>query len=272
MPKIHDSKHISTFPTIGSPSTGNHRLFTLMSLNLLAPAFVPHYQSSSDPPFTLCKSTPMSLHLAEVFCGMPLQIIPSINQHITHGTLLLPLLQPTNQSKLDAAPHQPTLGSSALLFSPLKHQAYCLQAIHKTIQRFNQHLKAEHIERQTLQLIVLQLQKDFALLRYLLFSPVESISNKDTAATSPLFIPNPNPTSSAFSLPDPGETKLRRFTPVGAVGPPKAKTNNSANADFQPTPNTQEAPPITAQNFTSTISKLEKLFADEIATYTSITA
>ena len=75
-----------------------------------------------------------------------------------------------------------------------------------------------------------------------------------------------------FPLPNPGEQKLRRSTPVGAVGPPRAKTNNSASADFQPIPNTQEAPPITAQILTSKISKLEKLFADEIATYTSITA
>ena len=59
---------------------------------------------------------------------------------------------------------------------------------------------------------------------------------------------------------------------VGALGPPTAKTNNSANADFQPTPNTQEAPPILAQNLTSTISELEKLFADEVTTYTFITA
>ena len=56
------------------------------------------------------------------------------------------------------------------------------------------------------------------------------------------------------------------------MGSPRAKTNNSANADFQPTPNTQEAPLITVQNLTSRYSKLEKLFTDQIATYTSITA
>ena len=134
---------------------------------------------------------------------------PSINQHITDGTLLLPLLQPTNQPKPDAAVHQPTPGSSALLPSSLQHKANCLQAIHKTIQQFNQHLKEEHLDRQTLQLIVLQLQNDFALLSYLLFSPVETISNKVIAtkdsATSPLLKPNPNPNplpiSSAFPLP-----------------------------------------------------------------------
>ena len=252
-----------------------------MSLNPLAPAFLPHFQSSSDPPIPLGNSTTMSLPLAQIFCGMPVQIIPShapsINQHITDGTLLLPLLQSTNQSKPDAAAHQSTSGSSALLSSPLQHQANCLQAIHKTIQQFNQHLKAEHLDRQTLQLIVLQLQNDFALLRYLLFSRVKTVSDKDIAvqnsATSPLLNPkaNPNPTSPAFPLPGPGEPKLRRSTPVGAVGPPRTKTNISANADFQPTPNTQESPSITVQNLTSRISKLEKLFADEVATYTSIT-
>ena len=139
-------------------------------------------------------------------------------------------------------------------------------------------MKAEHLDRQQLQLIVLQLQNNFALLRCLLFSPVETISNKDTAvknsATSPLFNLNPNlnPTSSFFPLSGPVDPKLLRSTPVGAVGPPRAKTSNSANADFQPTPNTQETPSNTAQNLTSRISKLEKIFADETATHASIIA
>ena len=167
-----------------------------MSLNPLASAFLPHYQSSSDPPIALCNSTTMSLPLAQLFCGKPSQNIPahalSLNQHITDGAFL----QPTNQSKPDATFHQPTLRSSALLSSPLQNQANSLQANHKTIQQFNQHLKAEHLDRQALQLLVLQLQHDFALLRYLLFSPVETISNKDIAVinstTSLLINPNPN--------------------------------------------------------------------------------
>ena len=203
-------------------------------------------------------SNTMSLPLAQLICGMPPQTIPSpassTNQHLTDGTSLLPLLQPINQSKPDAAVNQPTPGSSALLPSSLELQANRLQAIHKTIQQFNQQLKAEHLDRQTLPLLVLQLQNDFALLRYLLFSPFETISNKDitvkNSATSPLLNskaenipnPNPNPTSSSFPLSGPGEPKLRRSTPVGAVGPTRTKTNNTANADFQPTPNTQEAP------------------------------
>ena len=247
-----------------------------MSLNPFAPVFQPSYRSSYDPPISLCNSTTMSLTLAQLICGVPPQIIPShspsINQQITDGTFLLHLLQPSNQSKTDAAARQPTPVSSALLSSLLQHQANCLQAIHKTIQQFNQHLKAEHLDRQTLQLIVLQLQNEFAFLRFLLFSLVETISKKDIAVkhstTSPLFNsnPNPNPTSSAFSHPCPCEPKGRRSTPMGAVGPPKAKTNNSANVDFQPTPNTQEAPPTTVQNLTLRLCKLEKVFSDEIET------
>ena len=175
----------------------------------------------------------MSLPLAQLICGMPPQTIPSpapsINQHNIDGTFLLPLLQPTNQSKPDAAAHQPTPGSSPLLSSPLQHQENCLQAIHKTIQQFNQQLKAEHLEKQTLQLLVLQLQNYFALMRYLLFSPVETISNKDIAvknsATSPLINldPNLNDTSSPFPLPCNFDPKLRRSTPVGAVAHPERK-------------------------------------------------
>ena len=84
--------------------------------------------------------------------------------------------------------------------------------------------------------------------------------------------PNPNPNSSAFPFSGPGEHKLLRSTPVGEVGPPRKKTNNTANADFQLTPNTQEAPSTMVQNLTSRICKLEKLLADEISAYTSITA
>ena len=56
------------------------------------------------------------------------------------------------------------------------------------------------------------------------------------------------------------------------MGPSRAKTNSSVNAGLQPILNTQEDPPTTVQNLASRICKLEKLFADEIKTYTSITA
>ena len=280
---IYKSKHLSPLSTIGSTTTGNHRTSLLMTLNPLAPAFLPSYQSSSNPPISLCNSTTMGLLLAQLICGTPPQTNPSINQHITDGTFLLPLLQQTNQSKPDAAAHHPTPGSLALLPSSTQHQSNCLQAINETIKEFNQHLKADRLDRQTLQLILLQLQIDFALLRYLLFSPDETISNKNIienySATSPLFNPsanpnrnlNPNPTSTAFPLLGPGVLKFHRSTPVGAVGLPTTKTNNTANADFQLTPNTQEVPSTTVHNLTLRICKLEKLLADEISAYTSIT-
>ena len=168
--------------------------------------------------------------------------------------------------------HQPTPESSALLSSRLQDQANSLQVFHKTIQHFDKHLKAEHLGRQALQLIALQLQNDFALLRYLLFSDTDTAA-KDSA-TSPLINPNhnPNPTSSAFTLRCTDDAKLHRSSPVGAMRPPRAKTYNSANADFRPTLNTQETPPATGQNLALRLCKLEKLFTDEIATYTSITS
>ena len=220
----------------------------------------------------------MSFPLAQLFCGKPPQIISShaasINQHLVDGTFLLPSLQPTNQSKPNAAAHQPNPEPSALLSSPLKHQAICMQSIHKTIQQFNQYLKAKHLDRQALQLIALQLHNDFALLRYLLFSDTDTAA--PDPATSPLNNPNPipntHPASSALTLPCTDDAKHRRSSPVGAMGSPGAKTNNSSNADFQPLLNKQDVPSTTVQNLAARIGKLEKLFTDEVATYTSITA
>ena len=189
-PRMQNSKHISTFPTTGSASTSSHRLFPLISLNPFAPAFLP--LSSSDPPISLCKcnSSTMSLPLTQIFCGIPPQIVPphapSVNQHITVSTFLLTFLQQTNQSKPNAAAHQPSPEPSAPLSSPPQHQAKCLQAIQKTIQQFNQHLKAQHLNRQTLQLIVLQLQIDFALLRCLLFrNKDETVKNSHQSSNLP---------------------------------------------------------------------------------------
>ena len=168
--RIYNSEHISPLSTTGSTTTRHHRTSPLTSLNPLAPAFLPSYQSSSNPPILLCNSTKMGFPLAQLLSGMPPQTVPShapsINQHLTDGTFLLSLLQQTNQSKPDAAVHQPTPESLALLPSLLQHQLNCLQAINKTIKQFNQHLKAEQLDRQTLQLILLQLQNYFVLLRF----------------------------------------------------------------------------------------------------------
>ena len=292
--RVYNSKHLSPLSAIGSTTTSHHCTSSLMSLNPLAPAFLPSYQSFSNPPTSSCNSNTMNLPLAQLICGMPPQITPShapsINQHVADNTLLLPLLQPRNQYTKDVAGHKPTPGSSTYPPSSLHHQMKCLQAINNSIQQFNQHLKAEKLDRQILQLVVLQLQNDFAVLRYLLFSSTGTLPNKDVtvkdAATSPSLDttanpnpnanpspnPNPNPSSqlsSAFSLPGPRAPTLCRSTPVGAVGTAKTKTNNTANNDFQPIPNTQDT---TIQNLTSRICKLEKLFANEVSTYTSITA
>ena len=145
-----------------------------MSLNPLAPAFLPHHQSSSDAPLSLCNSNTMNLPLAQLFSGMPPQITPlhapSINQHIADNTLLLPHLQPMNPSTTDAAAHKLTPRLSTHLPPSLQHQTKCLQAINNSIQQFHQHLKAEKLDRQILQLVVHQLQNDLAVLRYLLLS------------------------------------------------------------------------------------------------------
>ena len=94
-----------------------------MSLNPLAPTFLPSYQSSPNSPNSLCNSTTVGLPLAQLICGMPPQTIPSlapsINHHIADTTLLLSLPQQTNQSMPDAAAHQPTPGSLAPLPSLL---------------------------------------------------------------------------------------------------------------------------------------------------------
>ena len=203
--RVYNSKHLSSLSAIGSTTTSYHRTSSLMSLNPLAPVFLPSYQSFSNPSTSLCNSNTMNFPLAQLICGMPPPITPShapsINQHIADNTLPLPLLQPMNQYTKDAAAHKPTPGSSIHLPSSLHHQMKCLQAINNSIQQFNQHLKAEKLDRQILQLVVLQLQNDFTVLRYLLFSSTGTLPNKDVtvkdAATSPspdtTVNPNPKP-------------------------------------------------------------------------------
>ena len=137
---------------IGSSPTGDHGISPLMSVNPLAPAFLPQIQSSCDPANSLGNSITMSFRLAQLFCGMSPQTIPphapSFHLHITDGMFLLPSLQLTSLSKPNAAVHQSFPEFSVLLSSLLLHQAKCLQSIHKTIQQFNQNLKAENLDRQ----------------------------------------------------------------------------------------------------------------------------
>ena len=135
-------------------------------------------------------------------------------------------------------------------------------------------MKVEQLDRRILQTIFLQLQKHFALLRYLLFSsiattPINDTPNNNSASSPPT---NRNPTLTALSISCADEPPVRLSTPEGTVGSLRAKTDNFTNANFQSSPNTRKAPPTKVQNLTSRISKLEKLIADKIATYTSINA
>ena len=278
--RIYNSEHISPVSTPGSTATGNHSTSSLMSLNPLAPAFLPPPQPSCDPPILLCNPPTMGIPLAQLVCGMLPQTlpshIPSTNQHITDKTLLLPLLQPTTQLQPDAAIPPPALGPPAFLLPSLQHHTNCLQTINKTIKQFSHHLKTEQLDRQTLQLVLLQLQNDFALLRYLLFSNKDFSARRPAASPlpNPNLNPNPNPISTSSALPHSGprDPTLHRPTPAGAVGTAKTKTNNTTETESQPTPNSQEAPSTKLQNLTSRISKLEKFFAKELSSYTSITA
>ena len=240
---------------IGSITTGDHRSFPLMSLNPFAPAFLPHYQFSSNPPISLCISTAMSLPLAQIFFRLSHCLPPSITtsharslgQPTTDDTLVLRLIQPKKLSKQDVGALQPHPESSSLLPSPLQPQVQRLQAIHKTIQQFHQHLKAEQFNGMILQTIVLQPQNDFALLRYLHCSSIGTTPINDTSVNKTVSSPptNPNPTSTALPIPCADEPSVGCSTPKTAVGPIGTKTNNSANADFQSPPNTREAAPTT---------------------------
>ena len=207
----------------------------------------------------------MGLPLAQIFCGKPPSIAPShalpFGQPTTDDSFILRLIQPRNPPRRNAEAPQARPGTSSDWSLPLQHQAQCLQAIQKTIRQFDQHLKTEQQDRKTLQLIVLQLQNDFTLLRYLSVSSVGTIPICHPAvknsATSPLLNSNPNVTLNVLLLHCSDGPQLRRYTPEDTVGPPRAKPNKFANVDLQSSTTTREASPTTAQNLTSRISKLE---------------
>ena len=60
--------------------------------------------------------------------------------------------------------------------------------------------------------------------------------------------------------------------PGRRCGTTQSETKQLCNVDFQSSANTPEAPATQVQQLTSRIFKHEKLFADQIATHTSITA
>ena len=266
MPRKHGSKHISTLSTVVGPSTGDRRIFPLMSLNPLASVFLHDYQPPSGPPISRCNSTTRSVPWLDFF--------PECLGHSSHLMVLLL----TNPSL--------TAFSSSLLFCRQVTLSRMQQLIHYFLDLYLFFLHLSNIKRTVYRLFTRASNSSTntwrennstdkhhnslsfncgltAFLRHLLFSSIGTTSNKDIAAnnsaTSPLINPNPNlnPTPTALQLLCADAPKFRRSTPVGAVGTPGGKTNNSANDDFQPTFNMQEAPPTTVQNLTSGISKLE---------------
>ena len=116
--------------------------------------------------------------------------------------------------------------------------------------------------------IVLQLQNDFALLLYLLFSSVGTTSISRTSVKNSVISPpnilNPNPKPTSKALPNlcANEPSVRRSTPEGAVGSPRTKTTTSASIGSHSSPNTREAPLTLMQNLTSRTSKLANLITD----------
>ena len=203
-----------------------------MSLNPFALASFPHYQLLSNPPIPPYNSTVMSVPLAQKFCGMlpstTPSYAPSLRQPFSDDIFTLPVLQPKNPSKQDSGDLQSLLGSSSPLPSKFQHQAQCLQASRKTIRQFHQHLQIEQLDRKILHTIVLQLEKDFALLGYLLFlsireSPISDTLVKNSAVSSPIISnlepkPNPNPIPTELPFPGTDEASARRSTPKAAVG------------------------------------------------------
>ena len=251
-----------------------------MSFNLFAPAPFPHYQF----PQPIClavqhyhdESPSCSNLLPKCLHRSPPPHAPPITQTITDGTLKLPL-----------SSRRTHLNRMQKLFNLLLDlQFFCSHLFNIrrkvckqfTFQQLQQHLKAEQLDRKTLQIIFCHLRNDFVVLGYLFLTSFEITPISDTfvinsAISRPIILysnPNPNPTSNALPIPCADEPSVRRFTPERAVGPPRAKTNNSSNADFQSSPNTREAPVTILQNITSRISELEKAFTVAIASYTSI--
>ena len=129
-----------------------------MPLNPLAPAFFLHNQLPSDPPITLRRPITMNLPLAQIFCGRPSPFVPPptlhihIPQPIYDGTDL-PFTLQKNPSIEDPECVQPLSGPSTLsiVSSPSSTMSTRDQ---KRIKRFQQQLKAAHLDRKTLQLLL----------------------------------------------------------------------------------------------------------------------
>ena len=113
---------------------------------------------------------------------------PSITQPITDGTFILDLVQPINLSKQHAETLQPSPGSSSFLPSPLQHPTECLQTVHKTIQQFHQHLKAEQLDRRTSQIIVLNFRMTLHYCATCFFLQLEELPTAILLLQTPLLV------------------------------------------------------------------------------------
>ena len=281
MSRIHYSKHISTSQQVVSPaqaitalsrrrrSTLLHQFFspTIHCYPTLLPAI--YLAAPNNPPqwiFFLpkyfVKCLPRLFHLLPFRFYSPSKT-SFLSRRRTH-------LNKTQH------PYRVFLNRPLFCFFLFNNQRNVNTRFTRSLKQLHQHSKAEQLDWKALYLFALQIMNDIALLRYLLFASVgtfllteNSIHNSTVSPTDTL---NPKPTSPRPLLPWTDDTSVCRFTPQGAVGAPRGKTINSASADFQSTPNTQEAPPTTVQNLpASKNSKFEKLLADEIAFLTSIT-
>ena len=138
-----------------------------MSLNPLAPIFFPQYNSFPAVIEVLDNLKHMKPHLLPIVSGMSALnelYIPNIKTPDSDATT------PENQLRLDPQPRQHLSTSPSLQTSVLQNQeAQHLRAIHKTTRHLQEHLKSDQLNQRALLLITLQLQNDFASLRYLLF-------------------------------------------------------------------------------------------------------
>ena len=101
---------------------------------------------------------------------MPSPFVPLPSLHIpqpVNDSSDLPFTLQRNPPKQDPESIQLLPGPSTLFLSPLHLQAQCLHAIQKTIKQLQQHL-----DWNTLQIIALQFQNDFVVLRYFFFYSV----------------------------------------------------------------------------------------------------
>ena len=146
--------------------------------------------------------------------------------------------------------------------------------------KYEKPIKSDQLNETAIHISSLHLQKDFVLLRYLLFPPI-GINQPNSYTISHLtdsktmkHKPNPKPKLQSFIADDqhPNTDGLSNlcFNPQGTVGPPEEETATPTSNETQSTSNTQDTSRKLMQKLTSRSSELEKLFSGDITTYTII--